>query len=78
MHVSADGLSDFEEEAGSAKRRKIAALDCSSTDDDDDEITISVCASLTGENVQSVHVNSTILGGELVDLLARQHRQDRV
>ena len=34
MQVSADGLSDGEEEAGSAKRRKIAALDCSSTDDD--------------------------------------------
>ena len=71
MHVSADGLSDFEEEAGSAKRRKIAALDCSSTDDDDDEITISVRAALTGEMLQPVRVNSTMLGGELVDLLAR-------
>ena len=76
MQVSADGLSDFEEEAGSAKRRKIAALDCSSTDDD--EITISVRAALTGEMLQPVCVNSTILGGELEDLLARQHRQDRV
>ena len=77
MQVSADGLSDAEKEVGSAKRRKTAALDCSSTDDDD-EITISVRAALTGEMLQPVRVNSTILGGELVDLLARQHRQDRV
>ena len=77
MQVSADGLRDVEEEAGSAKRQKIAALDCSSTDDDD-EITISVRAALTGEMLQPVRVNSTILGGELVDLLARQHRQDQV
>ena len=77
MQVSADGLRDFEEEAGSAKRRKIAALDCSSTDDDD-EITISVRAALTGEMLQPVRVNNAILGGELVDLLAREQRQDRV
>ena len=77
MQVSADGLSVGKEGVRSAKRRKIAALDCSSTDDDD-EITISVRAALTGEILQHVRVNSTMLGGELVDLLARQQRQDRV